>query len=67
MPGLEVVEEHARRPGLSFFRVLQPLTDSLPRVGACSDIEKALIGFRILDHGSGLAFYGKHDGSLAFL
>src|ERR1700736_5434046 len=64
MLGFETVEELPRRPGLSFFRVLNPLPNSLARVSASGNIKQALICLRVLDDSGSFALHCEHNGAL---
>ena len=65
MPSFELVEKLRRRPDLSFFRVLQALTDAFRCIGAGGNVEQALIGFDLL-HDGRLPIYRKQDRPPAF-
>jgi hypothetical protein len=67
MPGFEFVEKFLRGPNLSFFRVLQALTDAFLCIDAGDNVERALIGFGILHDGRCLSLHGEHHGALVFL
>jgi hypothetical protein len=50
-----------------FFTSSSPLPDALPSIGVGRNIEQPLVRFRILHDCGGLAFHGKHHGTLALL
>lgn len=56
----DVVEHIAGQPGATVLHVVDPLPDGFEDIGARGDIEKALIGFGVLDDGFGLAFDGQY-------
>src|SRR5580698_2905850 len=53
--------------GASVGHVIEPLADSLFRIGTRGDVEQALVGFGVLHDGRGLSFDGEHHGTLALL
>src|SRR5580692_4930308 len=67
MRDFELVEELPRGPCPSFFHILQALTNAFLCVGACGNVEQALISLGILDNSRRLPLYGKHYGALALL
>ena len=64
MLGFEIVEKLPRRPDLSFFRVLQPLTDAFLHIGVGGNVEQALVGFGILHDSRCLSLHRKHHRAL---
>jgi hypothetical protein len=63
----EVREKLPSWADLPLFRVIQALTDALPRIGASSNVEQALISSRILHDGRSFPFHRKHHGALGSL
>lgn len=67
MRGFEFAEELVCRAGAALARILDPLTYAFARVGLRYDIEKALIGFRILNYSGSFAVNRQDYWPLAFL
>src|ERR1035437_8701583 len=66
MLNLELVEKLPCRADLSFFCVLQALTDTFLCVGACGNVEQSLIGMGVLHNSRCLPLHRKHHRTLAF-
>ena len=67
MPGFKLFKKFLRGPNLSFFRVIQALTDAFLRIDTGGNIEQSLIGLGILDDGRRLPLHGEHHRALASL
>ncbi len=65
--GADLVEDLTRRPGAAIGHVVKALPDPLGGTGLGREIEQALVGFRVLQHGGGLAVHGQHQWPLGFL
>jgi hypothetical protein len=53
------------RAGTSMGYVIKPLSDTLFRISARRDVQKTLVGFRILHDSSGLSIHREHDRTFA--
>jgi hypothetical protein len=67
MPSFKLVEELSCRPGATTRYVVQALSNPLIGVGAGSDVEKALIGLRVLYDGGGFAVNCEHHRAFGLL
>lgn len=63
----ELGEEFPDGSHIASAGVFEALPDSFASVRLRGDVEQALIGFGILNHGPSLAFDGEHHGALGLL
>jgi hypothetical protein len=61
------VKDLFRRAGTSMGYVVKPLSDTLVRIRSRRDVQKTLVGFRILHDSSGFPFTVSMTGRLLFL
>ena len=59
------VECLTRRTGPLMGHIIQALTNRFFCIGACSDIEKSLVSFGVLNNSRRPAVDGEHQGALA--
>jgi hypothetical protein len=67
MPAAHLVEYILCRPGPATRYILEPLAECLEYVGTGGNIEKPLVGFRVLHYGCGLSFHCENDRAFALL